>query len=285
MGSSSGRPARKRLRSANTEAAPLAHVLCLAGSDTTAAVQQVAASAALSVRPVSTTAEALWLLDEQRKRQRTTDDASSAGGFRALVAALGVNPSNFLFNAGYGDRSDLISRAKQLGCIVVVYSYTAVRDRDISRACMDVGAHAVVASVAGLQQQLAMFAQSDAIEAAELTPRMDPDSASAARATPCVTTVASSQLPAGGRVLPVLPAGAVDNSAELRCYPPLLRRVHRDQAIISQLGDQLGKVARIRQRTQSIARSLASLPRPLLASHSDNSHCFARVVAISDTHS
>ena len=151
---------------ADLEEACRPYVLCLAGAETTTVVQQVAASAQVSVRPVKTTADALRLLGEQRRRLGIGDPATSKGGCRALVAALGVSASNFLFNDGYGDRSDLISLAKQLGCIVVVYSHTAVRDRDTSRACMDVGADAVVGSAADLQQQLTVFSMADAIEAA-----------------------------------------------------------------------------------------------------------------------
>ena len=149
MGGAQGKTA---LPAEADDVALMPHVLCMAGAETTAVVQQVAASAQLTVRPVATTAEALQLLEEQRRRLGGA--TTSAGGCRALVAALGVDASNFLFNEGYGDKSDLISLAKQLGCGVVVYSHTAAREKDFSRACMDVGADAVVASAADLQQQL-----------------------------------------------------------------------------------------------------------------------------------
>ena len=214
-------------------------MLCMAGPETTAVVQQVAASARLSVRPVKTTAEALRLLVEQRRRPGIGDP----GGCRALVAALGVSASNFLFNEGYGDRSDLISLAKQLGCIVVVYSHTAVHDRDTSRACMDVGADAVVATAADLQQQLTVFSMADAIKAADLTPRqVDVNAGSAAQSKRPDAVVALSLSTPEGRAFPALPVGAADNRAELDYYPPLLRRAHRDEELISLLGEQPGSV-------------------------------------------
>eukprot|EP01047_Picozoa_sp_COSAG01_P090716 COSAG01_NODE_22505_length_852_cov_62.916335_1_plen_283_part_11 len=138
-----------------------------------------------------------------------------------------------------------------------------------------------------------MFAMSDAIEAADLTPR-DADTgtaASAARPTsPIVAAGALSHSTPEGRIFPALPAGAADNRAELSYYPPLLRRAHRDEELISVLGEELGQAALIRARTEGISRKLAGLPRPLLAPPNDGlvgggGQEFARVVAMSDTHS
>ncbi len=260
-----------------------AEVLCMAGAETTAVVQRVAAAAQLSVRVVPTTTDALRALREGR-------------GCRALVAALGVEPSNFLFNEGYGDRSDLIALAKQLGCVVVVYSHTALRDGDTSRACMDVGVDAVVASASALQQQVAMFAMSDAIEAADLTPRATqagaesaPRPPPSAPAEPTTQPVAPDAAAPGARTFPTLPAGAVDNRAELSYYPPLLRRASRDEELLSLLGGERHQAATvIRAQTEAISQMLAGLPRPLLASSTEtrgSDQQFARVVAISDTHS
>ena len=273
MGATQGKPHEM---SAAAEDDAHQDVLCLAGAETTAVVQEVASGAQLSVRSVATTAEALELLRAQR-------ESSAAGGCRALVAALGVDASNFLFNEGYGDSSDLISLAKQLGCIVVVYSYTAVGDKDTSRACMDAGADAVVASAAQLQEQLAKFAMSDAIEAADLTPQ---GVVTGSAPPPTSPAPKKSKQPAGTRLFPTLPAGATDNRAELSYYPPLLRRAQRNQELMSLMGEQHKTL--IHAQTDSVSRMLAGLPRPLLAppNEADGSgQEYARVVAISDTHS
>jgi len=267
------------------------YVLCLAGEETTATVLRVAAAAQLAVRVVSTTAEALRLLREQEQEQEQTG-AQRRGCF-ALVAALGVEPSNFLFNEGYGDRSDLVALAKRLDCNVVVYSHTAVRDGDMYRACMDVGADAVVAAAADLQQQLTISAASNAIEAADLRLSMPGQSGVA----PCPllasasTEPADPAAPAAARAwaLPTLPPGVADNRAELSCYPPLLQREHRDEELLSLLGSEQHQAATvIRAQTESISRMLADLPRPLLAPSAEaagSGQEFARIVAISDTHS
>ena len=250
-------------------------VLCLAGAETTAVVHEVASGAQLSVRSVATTEEALNLLRAQR-------ESSAAGGCRAVVAALGVDARNFLFNQGYGDSSDLISLAKQLGCIVLVYSYTAVRDKGTSRACMDAGADAVVASAAELQQQLAKFTMSDAIEAADLVSQ----GVVTGSALPPAPSAKRCNQPASLRLFPALPAGATDNRAELSYYPPLLRRAQRNQELISVMSEQHKTL--IRAQTESVSRMLAGLPRPLLASLNEAGESgqeYARVVAISDTHS
>ncbi len=274
-------------------------VLCMAGEETTATVQRVAAATQLAVRVVLTTAEALQLLREQEQQQNQTG-APVRGGCRALVAALGVEPSNFLFNEGYADRSDLVAQAKRLGCVVVVYSYTAVKDGDTSRACMDVGVDAVVASAADLQQQVAIFDATDAIEAADRRHSIPAQAGAApgspstsAPVEPVLRTLApkDAQAPAGARrAFPRLPAGAADNRAELSYYPPLLRRAHRDETLLSLLAGERHQAANvICAQTESISRMLAGLPRPLLAPSSaeasGSGQEFARVVAISDTHS
>ena len=240
-------------------------LLCLASPDTVATVRRVASAAGREVRSVSTVAEAL----------------ASLPGAGALVAALRNEPSTFLFDEGCGDVSTLITQAKQAGCVVVVYSHTAVASPDVGRACLDAGADAVVCSAEGLQQQVALFAMDSAVEQADLTPRPMGDAAAAAGRGAADASAAAAQQPA-------LPDGASDNSAEADYYPSLLRRAQRDGELAGLMGEQHEAVHFHRRQTTQLRSMIASLPRPLLttgaAAAAAGESSYARVVAISDTH-
>lgn len=117
-------------------------VLCLAGDETSAAVQAVCCSAGLDFVRVLTTEAA-----RTRLRQTPVD-------LFAVVAALGVHPGVDAIFDGL-NRSSLIQEARSLGLYCCIYSHTAVANADIADACRDTGAHAVVASTDELVEALA----------------------------------------------------------------------------------------------------------------------------------
>ena len=117
-------------------------VLVLAGAETTATIERACHSRALHVRTVATVAEATALLQQP------------SPPIRAIVAALGMGRSTFLFNEGCGDRSDLITLALQTKVPVIVFSHTACDHPAMAAACFDAGAAAVVASEELLEQEV-----------------------------------------------------------------------------------------------------------------------------------
>ena len=193
-------------------------VLCIASAETTATVVAVAAAAEAPtqvrelpppppfdisehveqlLRPcqvvaVSTIAEALAAL-------------ADGGEWGALVAALGVDQLTFLFNDGEGDRSDLITAAKEKGCLVVVYSHTACVNPEMANACEDAGADTVVDSAERLHAEVALLRLQQAVEQAAGSPRE-------------AGGVSSSFLSSGCAPLAVAPP---------ETYPPLAARLNR----------------------------------------------------------
>ena len=135
-------------------------VLCMAKPESSSVVEGVCKKEGYECVTVRTRREAAALLH--------------TGGFHFFVAALGTDAANSLFNEGRGNRSDLITRAKQDGCLVVVFSNTAVRDPALGAACTDAGADGVVCSADALRaamhkSALLTHAAAEAAEAATTT--------------------------------------------------------------------------------------------------------------------
>ena len=124
---------------------PNKRILCLASSETTNTVRNVAHQLGMEVKRVKSVQQVLNLLTSSQSD--STDPRSSVSSvpntFCWVVAALGTRPANKIFDL-VGDRSRVINAAKALGCRMVVFSHTACRRSDYRRACEDAGADIVL---------------------------------------------------------------------------------------------------------------------------------------------
>jgi len=201
---------------AAASSSPPPTVLCIAGDQSAAVIASTGADIGFVVERVATTALALSVL------------ASSTTQYVALIAALGMSsaPETFLFDEGKGDRSTLIQRARDAGCVVIVYSHTASSNPAIGDACHDAGAHGVVNDAAGLLREMSIATLQRAATAA-------------------------------------MPA-AVVAAPPAEAYPPLARRSARDAELAALCGADSEAVRYNRSITLQLLESVEALPRPLL---------------------
>ena len=114
-------------------------LVCLAGSESTAAVTSVAGSCGLAVAQAKTVAEALAHLKEHGK------------AVVAIVAALGTHPSNTILDRRGHIR---LFDAAIASCAKIVYSRTATNNALTLQACKAAGAAAVLCSPEDLRSAL-----------------------------------------------------------------------------------------------------------------------------------
>lgn len=225
------------------------HVVCLAAPHTTRAVQSVARKYDLNVLPCSKLTEAVHLL------QNNTP-------VHFLVAALGTNQSNQIFDAA-GDRSSIITLAKSLNTVVIIYSHTACRIGSYALACRDAGANFVCHTEEALSNflkadlEFKLSHHQEEKEEKEEDPQPHPP-------FPLVQETGHEKVPTD------------------LLYPSLLYRRSREAKASKALRPmQTSSMVALRE---TLEKQLTHLRRPLLRLQPDSSSSAIRCVFVSDTH-
>eukprot|EP00438_Fugacium_kawagutii_P025044 Skav224650 [mRNA] locus=scaffold4300:95354:97009:+ [translate_table: standard] len=234
---------------------PAPRFLCLAGEETTATVQSVAGSFNYTVVRVSTVQEAL-------------DQISNKGPWGAVVAALGTNPSDLIFD-GAADRSTLISTVKKLqpSPTMVVFSHTACRYSGMAQACTDAGADAVMCTPEALKKLIL------SIQASRASFLRDTSSSDMYPPEPGAAEIEADDTPAGQLAI-------YKTTAE---YPVVAVRIEQNRALERSLGSSHRALKDLNEFVDEMIAMIESLPRSLTVS----SLCAPppiRFVHISDTH-
>ena len=181
-----------------------------------------------------------------------------------VVAALGTNKENRLFDDNSSDASALIDAAKALRVHVFVYSHTACMDKNrwMALACEDAGADAVVCSRDSLRDVVTSFLASRTMR------RMKSDE----------NDVKEHKM----MMIKARAPSPTDDKHWINSYPPLRRRCVRDEFLQRKLGSAHNVVRGSKRDTRHLKKYLERLKRPLLVSDDNSSR--VRFVTVSDTH-
>lgn len=155
---------------------------------------------------------------------------------------------DLIFDQPCGDRSTLISTAKALQLVTVVFSWTACSNDDHRLACMDAGADAVVNSA----EQLLAIVQSLGAPPTQSSLSLEPSGSQEQR---------------------------FPHYLHQEDYPPIARRLARDAELAADLGPKHAKTKRSAVWTRDLSGRVNEVP-PLTL----NSLSKLRFVHVSDTH-
>ena len=248
-------------------------ILCIAGQRTTDITSAVAHAHGCRLVLASTFAEALAIL--------------RGGNFLALVAALGTQGTNLLFDAD-GSSELLETASSDQGIGTVVFSRTACRTDWIRDACLAAGADAVVNTRADLEAvlgpiKLHALLKSASLPFADIAPATEMDERDGLPAT--VVKYEDSDI--GNMVEEEFATARSPPGPHYAMYGPLVRWGEREARIsATSRADSCLQRAVLRSARQraDLAQQLALLPRPLTAAAHDGGSRHIRFTVVSDTH-
>jgi predicted MPP superfamily phosphohydrolase len=238
-------------------------ILCLASPQTAQTVTEVASSQKLHVTKVKKRNAAIRLLQNCVKNE-----------YRYLVAALGTNKLNCIFDGADSSpaSSSLLSLAKSMGIIVIVYSHTASRTRSHSIACYNAGADIVCNTKEAFDEFIT--SREEELQMKKLKQQQEQQHS--------LSNVLSSIKQMTGAVTtdPVINDKEKINIFE---HPSLMYRLERESAIKKVLKSGKTLSRRMINVRLELDKQLQNLRRPILSTENGSTNDI-RCVFVSDTH-